>query len=201
MQEPGRGRATWEDLLKIPEDERFKYEVLGGELEALPHPLPQHGWTQGMLFSDLSSPFGRGRGGPGGWWLILETDVMLGPHDIVAPDIAGWRRERMPAFPRTRPITLPPDWVCEVLSPSRPQRDRVRKADLYLRAGIPYYWMLDVEGRTLEALNATGGAWVRTGAWTDGDHPRIPPFEAIELDVGGLFPPLDEPASSVHDSP
>jgi Uma2 family endonuclease len=117
-----------------------------------------------MLFSDLSSPFGRGRGGPGGWWLILETDVMLGPHDIVAPDIVGWRRERMPAFPRTRPITLPPDWVCEILSPSRPQRDRVRKADLYLGACIPYYWMLDVEGRTLEALNAAGGAWVRTGA-------------------------------------
>ncbi|MGH9334466.1 MAG: Uma2 family endonuclease [Vicinamibacteria bacterium] len=191
MGEPARGHATWEDLLKIPEDDRFRYEVLGGEIEGLPHPLPQHGWTQGMLFADLSSPFGRGRGGPGGWWLILETDVILGPHDIVAPDITGWRRERMPAFPRTRPIILAPDWVCEVLSPSHPQRDRVRKADLYLRARIPHYWMLDVEGRTLEALTAREGAWVRAGAWTDGDSPHIPPFEAIELDVGGLFPPLD----------
>ena len=194
MGEPARGIATWEDLLNAPEDGRFTYEILGGNLEALPHPLPQHGWTQGMLFSDLSSPFGRGRGGPGGWWLILETDVMLASHDIVAPDISGWRRERMPAFPRTRPIEIAPDWVCEVLSPSHPQRDRVRKADLYLRAGIPHYWMLDVEGRTLEALTARDGAWVRVGAWTDGDRPRVPPFEAIELDVGGLFPPLENEA-------
>ena len=195
MGEPARGLATWEDLLTAPQDDRCTYEVLGGELEALPHPLPQHGWTQGMLFSDLSSPFGRGRGGPGGWWLILETDVRLTPHDIVAPDISGWRRERMPAFPRTRPIDVAPDWVCEVISPSHPQRDRVRKADLYLRAGIPHYWMLDVEGRTLEALSSREGAWVRVGAWTDGDSPRIPPFEAIELDVGGLFPPPDPEAA------
>jgi Uma2 family endonuclease len=194
MGEPARGLATWEDLLNAPEDGRFTYEILGGNLEALPHPLPQHGWTQGMLFSDLSSPFGRGRGGPGGWWLILETDVMLAAHDIVAPDIAGWRRERMPFFPRTRPIEIAPDWVCEVLSPSHPQRDRVRKADLYLRAGVPHYWMLDVEGRTLEALTSREGTWVRVGAWTDGDCPRIPPFEAIELDVGGLFPPLEKEA-------
>lgn len=191
MGEPARGLATWEDLLNAPEDGRFTYEILGGNLEALPHPLPQHGWTQGMLFSDLSSPFGRGRGGPGGWWLILPTDVRVTPHNIVAPDISGWRRDRMPAFPRTRPVDVIPDWVCEVISPSHPQRDRVRKADLYLRAGIPHYWMLDVEGRTLEALAAREGAWVRAGAWTDGDSPRIPPFEAIELDVGGLFPPLE----------
>jgi Uma2 family endonuclease len=191
MAEVARRPATWEDLLNTPEDSPFTHEVLGGDLEALPHPLPQHGWTQGMLFSELSSPFGRGRGGPGGWWLILDTDVMLAPHDIVAPDISGWRRERMPAFPRNRPITVVPDWVCEVLSPTHPQRDRVRKADLYLRAGVPHYWMVDVEGRTLEALTAREAAWVRVGAWSDGDHPRIPPFEAIELDVGGLFPPLD----------
>jgi len=191
MAEPARGLATWEDLLNTPEDGSVTYEILDGNLEALPHPLPQHGWTQGMLFSDLSAPFGRGRGGPGGWWLILETDVRVTSHNIVAPDIAGWRRERMPAFPRTRPIDIVPDWVCEVISPSHPQRDRVRKADLYLRAGIPHYWMLDVEGRTLEALTSREGAWVRVGAWTDGDSPRIPPFEAIELDVGGLFPPLE----------
>ncbi len=191
MGEPARGLATLEDLLNTPDDGRFSYEVLAGELEALPHPLPQHGWTQGILFSDLFFPFDRGRGGPGGWWLILETDVMLGPHDIVAPDIAGWKKERMPKLPKTRPITLSPHWVCEVLSPSHPQRGRVRKADLYLRAGIPHCWMVDVEGRTLEALSAREGAWVRIGAWTDGDSARIAPFDAIEIDVGGLFPPLE----------
>ena len=69
-------------------------------------------------------------------------------------------------------------------------RDRVRKADLYLRAGTSHYWMLDVEGRTLEALKAKDNAWVRMGAWTDGDSPRVPPFVATELDIGGLFPPM-----------
>jgi len=171
---PARGQATWEDLLNAPEDGSFSYEVIGGNLEALPHPLPQHGWTQGMLFSDLSSPFGRGRGGPGGWWLILETDVML-------PRTTSWRPTSPVGDGNGCPRSIERDLsrsrltgCAKVLSPSHPQRDRVRKADLYLRAGIPHYWIVDVEGRTLEALSA---------------HPSFRSDRG--LDVGGLFPPLE----------
>ena len=95
----------------------------------------------------------------------------------------------MPAFPETRPIDVVPDWLCEILSPSDGGRDRVRKADLYLHSGVPFYWIVDPEERTLEAFSATEGSWLRLGAWTDGASARIQPFEAIEIDVGSLFPP------------
>jgi Uma2 family endonuclease len=186
--ETARRLATWEDLLATPDDGR-KYEVLAGALEALPSPLPGHRFAQGVLVSELHAPFFGGRGGPGGLWILIEPDVFLGVNDIVSPDLVGWRRERMPAFPGTRPITTIPDWIAEVLSPSNERRDRVHKAELYLTAGVPFYWIVDVGERTLEAYQSQQGAWVRLGAWTDGDTPRIPPFEAIGVDVGSLFPP------------
>jgi len=105
------------------------------------------------------------------------------------PDVVGWLVERMPELPRTRPIQVIPDWICEVLSPSSKRRDRITKVDLYLESGVPFYWILDVEERTLEAYAAKEGSWSRLGAWTDDATPRVPPFDAIELDVGGLFPP------------
>jgi Uma2 family endonuclease len=188
MAEVAPRRVTWEDLLATPED-GLTYEILDGELEAQPRPLPRHGRAQLFLGSELVGPFDDGRGGPGGWWIVAETDVMLGPQDIVAPDLAGWRRERMPEFPETRPVTVVPDWLCEVLSPTSGSRDRVRKAALYLRSGVPYYWLVDPEARTLEAYAAREAAWMRLGAWSDGDRPRIPPFDAIEPEVGRLFPP------------
>jgi Uma2 family endonuclease len=75
------------------------------------------------------------------------------------------------------------------MSPRHERRDRVTKADLYLRSGVPRYWVLDVDGRTLGAHAAREESWLRLGAWTDGDAPRVPPFDAIELDVAGPFPP------------
>jgi len=188
MTETARKPFTWVDLLATPDDGKT-YEIIGGELEASPRPLPIHGLAQSLLSGELSPPFQRRRGGPGGWWLIIEPDVELGPHDIVVPDVVGWRVERMPELPRTRPIQVIPDWICEVLSPSSKRRDRITKADLYLESGVPFYWILDVEERTLEAYAAKEGSWSRLGAWTDGATPRVPPFDAIELDVGGLFPP------------
>ena len=185
-----RRLATWEDLIATPEDGR-KYEILTGTLEALPSPLPGHCFAQGVLVSELHAPFFGGRGGPGGWWILIEPDIFLGVNDIVSPDLVSWRRERVPAFPATRPITTVPDWIAEVLSPSNERRDRVHKAELYLTAGVPFYWIVDVSERTLEAYRSHQGVWMRLGAWTDGDAPRISPFEAIELDVGSLFPPPD----------
>jgi hypothetical protein len=154
------------------------------------HPQLSEGPGLGHEEGPPLSIIGGDHAGPGGWWLVLEPDVELESHEIVAPDVAGWRRSSMPEFPSERPIRMRPDWVCEVASPSNRWRDRGRKADLYLRFGIPHYWIVDPDERTLEAYAARDGAWVRLGAWTDGDFPRIPPFDAIELDVGGLFPPL-----------
>jgi len=181
--------ATWDDLIATPDDGRT-YEVLAGQIEGLPRPLPRQGRAQAGLAAKLWGPFDPGEGGPGGWWLLIEPEVRLDRHEIVVPDLVAWRREHMPIFPEMRPIDVVPGWICEIVSPSEPGRDRVRKADLYLRSGVPYYWIFDPEERTLEAFAAREGAWLRLGGWSDGDSPRVPPFEAVAIDVGSLLPPL-----------
>ena len=188
MTETARKLATGDDLLATPNDGRT-YEIIAGAMEALPRPRPGHGNAQALLSGELTRPFQRGRGGPGGWWIIIEPDVEFTANDIVVPDLVGWKRDNVPEFPHARPIRFVPDWICEVLSPTNQKRDRVVKADLYLKSGVPVYWILNVQERTLDAYSAKEGSWVRLGAWTDGDTPRIPPFGAIELEVEGLFPP------------
>ena len=191
MPERPRRLATWDDLVRTPDDGRV-YEVFDGEIEASPRPSPEHGRTQAVLSGKIGGPYDHDIGGPGGWWILIEPDVMLERHQIVVPDVVGWKRVRLPDLTAERPIATVPDWICEVISPSDRGRDRVRKADLYLRVGVPYYWIIDPGDRTLEAFEANAGRWVRLGAWTDGDTPRIAPFDAIEFDVAGLFLPLTE---------
>jgi Uma2 family endonuclease len=193
MGETLRRLAGWEDLLALPEG--GKGEVLAGELQVSPRPRPAHGRTQVILSARIGPPFDLGEGGPGGWWILIEPDVEFGPHDIVNPDLVGWRRERVPEFPTEQPVAIVPDWVCEVISPRTARRDRTVKADLYLRAGVPHFWLVDVELRTVEALEAQAGRWLRLGAWADGDRARIPPFDALEIDVGSLFPPTPAAAT------
>jgi Uma2 family endonuclease len=130
-----------------------------------------------------------GRGGPGGWWIFLEVDVALSEHDILRPDLAGWRRERLPEPGDTRPIEIVPDWICEVLSPSTALRDRVTKRALYAKSGVAHYWLVDPEARVLEALTLRDGIWVEVGVYDDSATARIAPFEAIELELSRLFLP------------
>ncbi len=189
MAETARRLATWEDLARTPNDGRV-YEVMDGELGATPRPLLEHGRVQALLSGEIVGPYDRGRGGPGGWWIVFEPEVQLDVHQVVVPDLVGWKRARLVDPSAPRPITTVPDWVCEVVSPDDRGRDRVRKADLYLRSGVPYYWIVDPADRTIEAFEASEGRWVRLGAWTDGDTPRIAPFDVVELDVAGLFLPL-----------
>jgi len=186
--ESARKLATFEDLAAL-EDDRDA-EIIDGEIVFSPRPLPPSNRTQGGLYHYLGGPFDFEPNGPGGWWILIEPEVELARHQVFIPDLAGWRRSRMPAVPESRPIRLAPDWVCELLSPSTARRDRIRKADVYLKSGVPHYWLVDVPERLLEAWEARDGAWVRLGAWSDGDRPRVPPFDAIELDVGRLFPPV-----------
>lgn len=185
--------ATYDDLLRLPEDVRA--EVIGGTIVTAPAPLPKHSRAQRSLARFIGGPFDDddGRGGPGGWWIFVEVDVALGPHDIVRPDLAGWRRERLPLPGDQRPISVVPDWVCEVLSPSTAARDRVHKRNLYAERGIPHYWMVDVDARALEAFQLEHGRWVLIGSYADDARVAIPPFEAIELEVGRLF--LPKPAT------
>ncbi len=186
MSAPAPRKATWADVAALPEGTRA--EVLDGEVVVAPSPAPGHQLIAGALGFFVGGPFGFDDD-PGGWWILQEVDVELAPHRVVQPDVAGWRRSRVPSFPAERPIRVVPDWVCEVLSPSSARTDRIRKAAMYLEAGVGFYWIVDPDERTLEAWEASGGRWVRLGAWEEGDRARVAPFEAVELDVGRLFPP------------
>jgi Uma2 family endonuclease len=191
MASPQRKLATYADLLALPEDTRA--EIIAGEVTLSPAPLPRHSKVQGSARRFLGGPFDDddGRGGPGGWWIFVEVDVALSRHDVVRPDLVGWRRERLPQPGALRPIEVVPDWVCEVLSPSTAARDRVTKRRLYAQAGIPYYWLIDPELRVLEALALRDGAWVELGVYDETATARIAPFDAIELEIGRLFLPKD----------
>ncbi len=191
MAEPQRKLATYSNLQALPGDARA--EVLAGEIVFSPAPLPRHSKVQGSARRFVGGPFDDddGHGGPGGWWIFVEVDIALGRHDIVRPDLAGFRRERLPQPGNVRPIEVVPDWACEVLSPSTAARDRVTKRHLYARAGVAHYWLIDPEARVLEALTLRDGAWVEFGVYDDTACARIAPFEAIELAVGRLFLPRD----------
>lgn len=180
--------ATYDDLLRLSEDVRA--EIIAGSIVVSPSPRPRHSKSQRALGRFVGGPFDDddGFGGPGGWWIFLEVDIELSTHDVLRPDLSGWRRTRLPE-PDQRPIRVAPDWVCEVISPSTGARDRVIKRQLYARHGVGHYWILDPVARTLEALELRDGIWHDAGNFDETAVARIAPFEAIELPVGRLFLP------------
>lgn len=115
---------------------------------------------------EIGNPFQRNRGGPGGWWILDEPELHLGT-DILVPDLAGWRRERLPQLPETAWIEMTPDWVCEVLSPSTARMDRMIKLPLYAANGIPYCWLVDPSAKTLEAFKLRDEQWVLLASFVD----------------------------------
>lgn len=177
--------ATYDDLLQVPN--HLVAEILNGRLVTHPRPAPPHALVSTYLSTDLANPFGRGRGGPGGWWILAEPELHLGP-DILVPDLAGWRRERMPQLPETAWFELAPNWACEILSPSTAREDRVVKMPIYAREGIPHLWLVDPELRTLETYALADGRWVLLGGYQEDDKVSVPPFDAITLDLATLWP-------------
>jgi Uma2 family endonuclease len=184
MGDPAKRRATYEDLCAVPE--HLIAEIIQGELVTQPRPASPHARAATRLTSDLGGPFDRGRGGPGGWIILYEPELHL-HGDILVPDLAGWRRERMPEMPQTAAFELSPDWVCEVVSPSTQGRDRVEKMGIYARERVAYLWLVDPLVRTLEAFRLDGSNWVLQGSWRDDARVRVDPFAAIELELGALW--------------
>ncbi len=176
MAEAALKLATWDDLDALPGvPEGTNVEIVDGEIVLTPRSASSSGRTQGGLYRFLGGPFDFDPDGPGGWWLVIEPEVELDRHQVLIPDLAGWRRERLPRLPDSRPVRVRPDWVCEVLSPSTERLDRLRKANAYLRAGVPHYWLVSVPGRLLEALRGTAGFALgptRTGTSSGSLHSR-----------------------------
>ena len=178
-------RATYQEVLDAPAHRVA--EIVDGTLHTHPRPAPPHAVASSRLGIDLGGPFDRGRGGPGGWWIIFEPELHLG-DDVLVPDLAGWRRERMPELPDTAYFTRAPDWVCEVLSPSTRKLDLHGKRPVYAREGVGHLWLVDPLDRTLEAFELRGGRWTLIASAKDDEPVGIRPFDAVTFSLGDLWP-------------
>ncbi|MDC3952384.1 Uma2 family endonuclease [Polyangium jinanense] len=182
-----RKRATYEDLLALPPN--VKGEILDGVLYTQPRPRFRHVHGASSVQEQLGPPFRRGIGGPGGWWIATEPGIELPDSPEVSPDLAGWRRERMPDPPGDDPIKIVPDWVCEIFSPSTRDYDQQIKKPFYAKHGVRWLWFIDPAARVLMAHRLENGRWLDVGTWRNDDRARIEPFDAIELDLSDLWLP------------
>jgi len=191
MVQPVRDRRNelYEAYLRVPEHQHA--EIMNGTLYVMSHPAPRHADAASMLGGELIGPFRRGRGGPGGWWILDEPELQLVPKEPVIPDLAGWRVERMPQLPDTACFTLAPDWVCEVLSRSTEKLDRDEKLPYYAVHGVLHAWLLDPIDKRLEvySLNTETKRWREVRIYQGDTTVRAAPFDAIELDLGALWSP------------
>jgi Uma2 family endonuclease len=192
MTAPAKRRAAYADLAAVPA--HLVAEIIDGELVTHPRPVPKHVLAANRLYFELTGPFDFGRDGPGGWIFAIEPELHLG-EQVVVPDLAGWRRERLPALPDTAYIETAPDWVCEVLSPSTERYDRIAKRRIYAEAGVPHLWLLDPRSQLLEVFALDGQNWRLAGTYQGADNVGGPPFEAISFALSALFP-YDLPAGS-----
>ena len=177
-------QATYQDVLDAPA--HLVAEIINGTLHTHPRPAPAHTIASSVLGGELNPPFHRGRDGPGGWWILNEPELRLG-DDVVVPDLAGWRRERMSGPPVTPYFTLAPDWACEVLSPSTRRVDLQEKRPIYAREGVTHLWLVDPTDRTLEAFELRDGEWVLIATAKDNEPVSVRPFDAITFSLGDLW--------------
>ena len=149
--------ATYDDLVKLPD--HVVAEIVNGELHASPRPAPRH----------------------------AVTGSIIGGRDVLVPDLAGWRRSRMPSLPATAYFPLAPDWVCEILSPSTASLDRAKKMSIYAREKVAHAWLIDPIAGTFEVLRLEGGRWTVIATHTGDEVVRAEPFVEVELDLRSLW--------------
>lgn len=178
-------RATYQDVLDAPE--HMVAEIIAGTLYTQPRPAMPHARASSAIGGEIYGPFDRGRGGPGGWWIIDEPELHLG-EDILVPDLAGWRRETMPEISDAAYCTVAPDWVGEVLSPSTRRIDLHEKRPIYARENVRHLWFVDPVARDLETFELRKGEWVLIATAKDDDPVSVPPFDAITFNLGDLWP-------------
>lgn len=186
MTERGK-HHTIEEWLEQPSERRL--ELIDGELIEKALPDFPHGLAQAAVLGTLQPRFkGRpGGGGPGGgWWIVSEVEIQLGENGY-RPDVAGWRRDQLREPPHDRPVTVRPDWICEVLSESNRHNDTIRKLRRYHQAGLPHYWLIDPETGTLNVFRHEALGYLNVLIAERAQRVRAEPFDSIELEVGALL--------------
>lgn len=180
----GKKPATYQDLVDLPDN--VVGELIDGELFVCPRPAIPHAIAGTRLSGLLSGAFDLGRDGPGGWWILAEPECHFG-RNVLVPDLAGWRRERLPTLPTTAAISLVPDWICEVLSPNTGRLDRVKKLPVYASECVGHAWLVDPIARTLEILRLENSRWSILATHEGDEIVRAEPFDAIGIDLGILW--------------
>jgi len=192
MYEPAKRNATYQDVLDAPK--HLVAELIDGDLYLSPRPGGPHTGVASTLGFLLGPPFHIGSGGPGGWIILSEPELhFLDKKRVVAPDLAGWRRERMPEVTAKAYFTIVPDWICEVLSPSNALHDRSKKLPLYAANGVNHVWLVDPLQRSLEVMRLLDGKWLLIDVHQGDGRVRAEPFDAIELDLTILWSHLPKP--------
>jgi Uma2 family endonuclease len=178
--------ATLVDLLAIPE-ERRRHEIVDGVLVEKEAASGKHGGAQVRLARRLG-PYDREPGGraPGGWWFATEVEIVFEETQVFRPDVAGWRRERMAELPQEVPVTIRPDWICEILSKNK-RNDLIKKKRVYHRHRVGHYWIVDPIEETLAVYRWHTDGFVEVLMADRDERVRAEPFDAIELRVGVLF--------------
>jgi len=176
--------ATYEDVLRAPKN--MVAEIIHGTLRLHPRPRSVHARSASVLGGELHGPFNKGRGGPGGWIILDEPELHLGPH-VLVPDLAGWRRDRLPELPDAPALTVAPNWVCEVLSASTEAEDRGEKVPLYAAQGVAHVWLIDPESQVLEVFRLDGATYRLAATFIRDAIVRAEPFDAYELHLAELW--------------
>lgn len=175
--------ATYADIERLPE--HVTGEIIAGQLHAQPRPTARHARIETGIAREISGPFDRGGNGPGGWLILVEPELHLSGH-VLVPDLAGWRRERLPVTPDGT-IDVVPDWACEILSPSTAVKDRTLKLPLYAQLGVGHAWIADAQAKTIEIYRRNGLHWLLLGTHADQDEMRAEPFDAVAIALASLW--------------
>ncbi|HXA19024.1 MAG TPA: Uma2 family endonuclease [Thermoanaerobaculia bacterium] len=184
MKALSRRAATYQDLLDAPEN--MVAELIDGDLYTWQRPAGPHADMSSVLGMLIGFPYRLGRGGPGGWWIVDEPELHLG-EQVVVPDLAGWRRERMPRIPKDHRFVIPPEWVCEVISPSTARIDRGRKMDIYSEHDVAWLWIIDPIARLFEMFTLESERWSRVHTYSGNDVVRAEPFPEAEIDLASIW--------------
>ena len=182
--------SLYEQLEALPEG--LTGEILNGQLFAQPRPSLEHGYTETSLAEELVGPFQKGRGGgPGGWLILVEPELhFIRDTEVDVPDLAGWRRERLPQLPQAQHRAMVvPDWVCEILSPSTESKDRKVKMPIYAHYGVAHAWLIDPIAHALEAYALEGDAWQEIGRFAGAALVSVAPFDAVTINLADLWAP------------
>jgi Uma2 family endonuclease len=180
MSDAARAEPLYDAIERLPEG--VVGEIIDHQLYARPRPPGPHLAATALLIADLAGPFYRGRGGPGGWRILVEPELHFRRDaEVLVPDIVGWRREHLPEPPRDHRFEVVPDWICEVLSPATASRDREIKMPVYARYGVAYLWLVDPTAKRVEAYARDGRDWQRIGTVEGESDIRVAPFTEVAV--------------------